>query len=160
MADACEAPRFSQHPPARCLGPGSIRPEQLQRDFSLQLGIPRAIDLGRRAFADFLEQDEAAPPGSVRRGFVVRQARLGGRLRQAAVEFRNVGNQPQLPNKPSRAVLGACFGGLPIDLGAVGNRRGQVDKLAFSFHGLFPPRRKVGGAVAGARTSGAFPQEL
>ena len=41
--------------------------KQLQRDVAMELGVPGAVDVARRAVANMFEEDETPPPPAVGR---------------------------------------------------------------------------------------------
>ena len=111
MAHAREQPAFVDHArriAQRCRGiirRGSAA-QKLQRDFAVQLRVPRAIDLAKGAASDRFEQPEM-PPRRDRAGFIERR-RHRRRRRSRGVEVpmqgRDLGNDLELAH--DRAIAG------------------------------------------------------
>ena len=126
MADSRHSPRFFENAGMRVAV--VVLVQQLQRDVAVELRVPRLVDFAGGAFADAIEQDQAAPPGARRSG----DDRVDGQVevdvgRYAAVERGNALDEAQVPHQPPiRGVRDRRFDTRPIDRRAVSDGRGQI----------------------------------
>jgi len=121
VANAREATRFLEQPLVG-LRRWPFVVQQLERDLTLQLGVPRAEDVGRGAASDPIEQDQTPPS----RAFGIVGTRTGGGFvlderRERAIDARHAVDDPQVAHEPELASPYLRIGLYPVDLGAVGN---------------------------------------
>ena len=108
----------------RTAGCGQPR-AQLERDFTIELGVPGAIDVAKRAAADTLEENQMMPVTC--RGFARCGAPVGVVRAPMAVDDGLEALQI-LDDAPRLVVSSTAIDGFPVDGPAVGHIRPESDQ--------------------------------
>ena len=123
VAETGEAPRLVHQPRGRVAA--ILGMEQLQRDVAVELGVPGAEHIARRALADELEKDQAAPSPAVRRrSGDCRCVDLG--RGNAAMQGGDAVDETEMTKEPPIAGRSTGFSRLPVDRAAVRYRGSEI----------------------------------
>ena len=144
MANAREQPALGRDARRQRIDVRIVAAQQLQRDVTFELAVPRAVDVPETSAPQQLDQLELSPVADGRRAGRIApplaMRRLGPAGRKAAVQLRQLGDDAQLAQ--NGAVVGARLrlDGVPVDRLAVGDRFGERQQRGFRRHGSSPPR--------------------